>query len=66
MKKVEDYFEYLKLELVKYNTPMTNSILEKVKVWENFDNLTEISKMLFFLYKVEEIRIASYKEWIRI
>jgi hypothetical protein len=66
MKKVEDYFEYLKLELCKYNTPITNSILEKVKVWENFENLTEISKMLFFLYKVEGIRIANYKEWIRI
>lgn len=28
--------------------------------------IPKISKMLFFLYKVEGIRIANYKEWLRI
>lgn len=66
MKTVEDYFKYLKEELEKIDSNISNNILDKVNKWEDFDNLTEISKMLFFLYKVEGVRIADYKEFQRI
>lgn len=66
MKPVEEYLEYLKNELSLYNSNFSKSILDKVEKWDNLENLTEISRMLFFLYKVEGIRIANYKEWQRI
>jgi hypothetical protein len=65
MKTVEEYFEYLKLELSKNESPFCKSVLEKVKVHQG-ENLSDITKMLFFLYKVEGIKIANYKEWQRI
>jgi hypothetical protein len=65
MKTVEEYFEYLKLELSKNESPFCKSVLEKVKVHQG-ENLSDITKMLFFLYKVENIKIANYKEWQRI
>jgi hypothetical protein len=65
MKTVEEYFDYLKSNLSSYESPFCKSILEKVKVHKG-DNLSDITKMLFFLYKVEGIKIANYKEFQRI
>jgi hypothetical protein len=65
MKTVEDYFSYLKNELSINDSSFCKSILEKVENYKS-DNLSDISKMLFFLYKVEGIRIANYKEWQRL
>lgn len=65
MKPVEEYFKYLKMELKNNNSPICNSILEKIEK-HNGDDLSDISKMLLFLYKLEGIRIANYREWQRI
>ena len=65
MKTVEEYFEYLKFELLSNESPFCKSILEKVKVHDG-NNLSDITKMLFFLYKVEGIKIANYREFQRI
>jgi hypothetical protein len=65
MKTVEEYFEYLKIELSKNESPFCKSILEKVKVHKG-ENLSDITKMLFFLYKVESIKIANFREFQRI
>lgn len=65
MKTVEEYFEYLKIELSKNESPFCKGILEKVKVHQG-ENLSDITKMLFFLYKVEGIKIADFREFQRI
>lgn len=65
MKTVEDYFKYLKYELSQSDSSICKSILEKVEKHDG-KNLSDISKMIFFLYKVEGIRIANYKEWQRL
>ena len=65
MKPVEEYFNYLKMELLSKSSPFCTSILEKIEN-HNGENMSDISKMLFFLYKVEGIRIANYKEWQRL
>ena len=65
MKTVEEYFDYLTTQLSQNESPFCKSILERVKVHQGED-LSDITKMLFFLYKVEDIKIASYKEWQRI
>jgi hypothetical protein len=65
MKTVKEYFEYLNTELSKNDSPFSKNILEKVKVHQG-ENLSDITKMLFFLYQVENIKIANYKEWQRL
>lgn len=62
MKTKEEYFKYLKEKLLLENSAICESILNKV----NDSNLKDISKMLFFLYKVEGIRIATYTEFQRL
>ena len=65
MKTVEDYFKYLKSQLSSFDSSFCESILQKVEKHDG-ENLSDISKMLFFLYKTEGIRIANYKEFQRI
>jgi hypothetical protein len=65
MKTVVEYFEYLKIELSSSDSPFCESILKRVEN-HNGDDLSDITKMLFFLYKVEGIKIANYREWQRI
>jgi hypothetical protein len=65
MKTVEEYFEYLKFELSSNETPLCKSILQIVENHNGCD-LSDITKMLFFLYKVEGIKIANFREWQRI
>ena len=62
MKTKEEYFKYLKEKLLLENSAICESILNKV----NDSNLKDISKMLFFLYKVEGIRIDTYTEFQRL
>jgi hypothetical protein len=65
MKTTQEYFEYLIKELKEKDSKICKSILERSEKF-NDDYINEISKMLFFLYKVEGIRIANYKEFQRL
>jgi hypothetical protein len=65
MKTVGEYFDYLKFELSSNESPFCKSILERVENHDG-DNLSDITKMLFFLYKVEGIKIANFREFQRI
>lgn len=66
MKPVEDYFEYLKIELSKYDSPFFKVVLEKIENWKDYENLSGVNKMLFFLLDVENVKIATFREWQRI
>jgi hypothetical protein len=66
MKPVEDYFEYLKIELSKYDSPFFKVVLEKIENWKDYENLSGVNKMLFFLLDVENVKIATFTEWQRI
>jgi hypothetical protein len=65
MKTTQEYFKYLIKELKEKDSKICKSILERSEKF-NDDYINEISKMLFFLYKVEGIRIANYKEFQRL
>jgi hypothetical protein len=65
MKTTEEYFKYLISELKNKDSKICESILDRSNNF-NDEYIPKISKMLFFLYKVEGIRIANYKEWLRI
>lgn len=65
MKTTDEYFKYLIEQLRKKDSKICESILERSEKF-NDNYINEVSKMLFFLYKVEGIRIANYKEWQRI
>ena len=66
MKTVEEYFEYLKFELSKVDSPFFKLVLEKLEDISDQNDLPKIYKMLFFLQEVEGVKIATYREWQRI
>jgi hypothetical protein len=66
MKTVEEYFEYLKFELSKVDSPFFKLVLEKLEDISDHNDLPKIYKMLFFLQEVEGVKIATYREWQRI
>ena len=66
MKTRQDYIEYIKEELNKYDKPITKSILKLVEEHKDMDNFTPISKALYTLLKLENIRIYTYREFNRI
>jgi hypothetical protein len=65
MKPVEEYFKYLKSELSKNDSPIFKLVLEKVENWTDYEDLSGISKMLFFILDVEGFKIATFREWQR-